>query len=124
MQGYQELQIWQRSRQLVSVIYSLAKQFPPNEQYGLVSQIQRCVISVPSNIAEGWSRNSTKEFVNFLYTARGSLAELETQLLLATDLGYIQTSDLTPVLEEIVQINKMLIAMINTLKQKTLDANR
>ncbi|AZQ57372.1 four helix bundle protein [Maribacter sp. MJ134] len=109
---YKELDIWVQSRKLVKTVYVLTKSFPKDEQFSLTSQIRRCVVSVPSNIAEGCGRQSNKETIHFLHIARGSLFELETQLILADDLNYI-SSDLKTVLEEIERVKKLLNGFIN-----------
>ncbi len=109
---YKELDIWVQSRKLVKTVYVLTKSFPKDEQFSLTSQMRRCVVSVPSNIAEGCGRQSNKETIHFLHIARGSLFELETQLILADDLNYI-SSDLKTVLEEIERVKKMLNGFIN-----------
>ncbi len=109
---YKELDIWVQSRKLVKTVYVLTKSFPKDEQFSLTSQMRRCVVSVPSNIAEGCGRQSNKETIHFLHIARGSLFELETQLILADDLNYI-SSDLKTVLEEIERVKKLLNGFIN-----------
>lgn len=88
--SYQDLKVWGKSMELVEVIYQLTMDFPREEIYGLTSQIRRCAVSIPSNIAEGSQRRSNKDFSYFLRIARGSSAELETQLLIADRLGYIK----------------------------------
>ncbi len=87
--SYRELIAWQKAMELVFAIYEITKAFPREETYGLKSQIERAAVSIPSNIAEGQARYSQKDFANFLGHARGSLAELETQLMIARHLGYI-----------------------------------
>lgn len=109
---YKELDIWVQSRKLVKTVYVLTKSFPKDEQFSLTSQIRRCVVSVPSNIAEGCGRQSNKEKIHFLHITRGSLFELETQLILADDLNYI-SSDLKTVLEDIERVKKLLNGFIN-----------
>ena len=108
---YKELDIWVQARVLVKTVYVLTKSFPRDEQFSLTSQVRRCVISVPSNIAEGCGRQSNKETIHFLHIARGSLFELETQLILAGDLNYI--SDIDNVLKEIERVKKLLNGFIN-----------
>ena len=85
-----QLQAWQISMKLVKMVYLWSKCFPPEEKYGLLSQIRRAAVSVPSNIAEGAARNGSREFAHFLSIARGSLSELETQYLIALDLGFAE----------------------------------
>ena len=89
MENYKELKVWQKSVSLCIELYGIVKKFPENERYGLITQIQRASTSVPANIAEGWGRGSTKEYIQFLHIARGSLMELETHLIIAQKLGYI-----------------------------------
>ena len=113
--SYKDLKVWQRSRALVVTIYTLTKPFPKEELYNLTSQMKRCAVSIPSNIAEGHRRGSNKEFIQFLNIARGSLAELETQLFISTDLHFVQASVSEPVLNEIEEIGKMINGLINSL---------
>lgn len=112
MSSYKELLVWQKSIQLVTDIYKLTKTFPNEENYGLVSQIQRAAVSIPSNIAEGNDRNSKKEFVHFLYIARGSLAELETQIIIAERLEYINQNQSTEILNNCHEIGKMINGLL------------
>lgn len=114
--SYKDLEVWKQSMDLCQNVYSLTSAFPANEMYGLTSQVKRATISIPSNIAEGASRNSTKEFIHFLYIANGSLSELETQLELGVRLSFINEKQL-PV-EQIKHIRKMLINLIKALKNK------
>ena len=109
---YKELDTWVQSRKLVKMVYILTKSFPRDEQFSLTSQVRRCVISVPSNIAEGCGRQSNKDTIHFLHIARGSLFELETQLILANDLEYI-SSDIKTILEEVERVKKLLNGFIN-----------
>ena len=113
--GYQDLLVWQRSMDLVERVYRLTASFPRNEQWGLTSQMRRAVISVPSNIAEGYGRQATGEYRHHLSIGRGSLLELETQLLLSKRLKYLQPSDAGSVISEIEQISKMLATLISKL---------
>ncbi len=118
MAGYRDLKVWQAAMQLATEIYRLSAEFPKHEIYGLASQIQRSAVSVPSNIAEGHGRNSNKEFHHFLGVALGSLAELETQLLLARRLGYLTEELINPVLGVSDETAKMLKGL-----QKSLTPN-
>lgn len=113
---HKELEVWKRSINLVKMVYEITKAFPKEEIYSLVSQIRRSVISIPSNIAEGCGRNSDKELTQFLYISLGSLAELETQIIISRDLGYIKDEGI--VLIEIENIRKMLIGLIKYLRSK------
>ena len=90
LKNYKELKVWQRSYQLCLEIYGITKGFPKEERYGLSSQIRRAAVSVPSNIAEGYGRKTTPEYIRFLYIAYGSNCELETQILLSKDLGILR----------------------------------
>jgi four helix bundle protein len=92
--GHYKLEAWKLSRKLVTEVYKLTKRFPKEEMFGLTAQIRRSAVSVPSNIAEGAARSGPREFAQFLNVARGSLSELETQLLIAVDLGYLKEGDL------------------------------
>lgn len=117
MKNHQDLEVWQKSMDLVVKIYKQTKKFPKEELYGFTSQIKKSVISIPSNISEGASRNSDKEFIRFLYIALGSSSELETQVLIAARLGYIYT--LGEILKEIEAIKKMLQGLIRQVKNRT-----
>ena len=114
MKSYKELEVWQISRQFVADVYLLLKKFPDTERYALCDQLRRAVISIPSNIAEGFGRDTHKDFSHFLVQARGSLCEVETQLILASDLGYITESEIPTA--TIASIGKMLSAFIKHLK--------
>ena len=116
LKTYKDLIAWKKSYALCLQTYEIADLFPRSEQFGLTSQIKRCAVSIPSNIAEGYTRHSTAEYKRFLYIAYSSLAELETQLLLARDLKYTKTSDFikTKSLQEEVQ--RILYGLIKSLK--------
>lgn len=103
-----KLQIWQRSMELAKVIYKCTEKFPHTERFGLVSQLQRSAVSIPSNIAEGSQRGSSKDFAHFILIAKGSIAELQTQLILAQELQYLPCDAVQPLLEEISQIDRMM----------------
>ncbi|MEN9464611.1 MAG: hypothetical protein RL217_792 [Pseudomonadota bacterium] len=116
MRKYQELDAWQHAMELSVAIYHLTANFPDNERYGLVSQMRRAAVSVPSNIAEGHGRDSELEFKRFLLIARGSLAELETQWLLAQRIGLAGFDEQ---LNELMQrVFSLLNGLINYLKRK------
>jgi four helix bundle protein len=93
LKNYKELKVWQKAYQLCITIYNITKHFPKEERYGLTSQIRRAAVSVPSNIAEGYGRKTTQEYMQSLYIAYGSHCELETQIMLSKDLCYIKTED-------------------------------
>ena len=95
LKSYKELMVWQKSYRLCLKIYKVTKQYPQNERYGLSSQMRRAALSIPSNVAEGYGRKTTAEYIRFLYIAYGSTCELETQLLLSGDLGYLDKESLS-----------------------------
>ena len=111
-QKYTELEVWKHARVLASHTYELTSSFPKSEQFGIVSQIRRCFVSVPSNIAEGCGRQYKKETVHFLSIARGSLYELETQLFISKDLSYITEVQLSTCLTKIEALGKLLNGFI------------
>lgn len=111
---HHDLQAWQLAIQMVKDVYALTANFPPSETYGLAQQMRRSAVSVPSNIAEGAARNSTKEFLHFLGIARGSLSELETQIVIAREIGYL--SDHAPLARQIDDVFGLLGGLINSLK--------
>lgn len=115
--NYTELEVWKYSRGLVKLVYILTKSFPKEEMYGLTNQIRRCAVSVPSNIAEGIGRQSNKETIHFLYIAKGSLQEVETQLYLSFDLGYISEDELKNILEKVISSKKLLNGFIKYYKK-------
>lgn len=105
---FEKLDVWQKSRVLVREVYRLTSNFPPDERFGLTNQLNRAIISVPSNIAEGCGRPSYKERIHFLEIAYGSLMESMTQIILAADLRYISENDLNSSREKIVEVAKMI----------------
>ncbi|MBC7076494.1 MAG: four helix bundle protein [Syntrophomonadaceae bacterium] len=117
MRSHHRLEAWQEAMELVKQIYSLTAQFPKEEMYGLASQMRRSAVSVPSNIAEGAARNSEREFLQFLSVARGSLSELETQVLIAKDLNYNVDEQL---LHQINTVFARIGGLINSIKRKML----
>ena len=114
--SYKELAVWQKSMVLVKEIYSLSESFPEYERFGLTNQIRKSSISIPSNIAEGWGRLSRKNYIQFLRISRGSLFELETQILIAIELNYINDNEISQNL--ITEISKMLNSLIKKLEEK------
>ena len=109
---FKDLIVWQKSIDLVKEVYALTKLLPQEERYDLCSQIRRAVISVPSNIAEGNSRHTTKEYVNFLSIARGSNSEVWTQLIICNELGYLSQAEMQNAILLCEEISKMLNSMI------------
>ena len=116
--SYRELLVWQKAMALVSSVYKLTGTFPNSERFGLTPQIQRSAVSIPSNIAEGQGRLATKEFRQFLGIARGSLKELETQLLISIDLGYTSQEGAEVCLDLADEIGRMLNSLIKALERK------
>ena len=118
VESYKDLQVWQKARMLVKNVYVMTKKFPPDELYGLAKQLRRAVVSIPSNIAEGSSKRSTKEFMRFLNIAYGSLCEVETQIILAFDLEYIDQQILSIRSEEIAELGHMINGLLRSLNDR------
>jgi four helix bundle protein len=116
IKSYKDLTVWQRSVDLVVSIYLIIGKLPSKENFGLISQMQRASVSVPSNIAEGYGRQSTASYTHFLSIARGSLFELETQIELCIRLKYFQSTESEKLFVEISEISKMLTSLISKLK--------
>lgn len=114
--SYEKLRIWQESMLLAKNIYAYTSNFPKEERYDLTSQMRRAAISIPSNIAEGSQRNTDKDFGHFISIAKGSLAELRTQVCLSRDLGYAPKEKASVVLGHAEDINKMLYSFLHKLK--------
>ncbi|MBO4350634.1 MAG: four helix bundle protein [Proteobacteria bacterium] len=115
---YNKLLVWQKAMKLTVVIYQITKKLPDDERYGLISQMRRAAVSIPSNIAEGHARSSSpKDFKHFLMIARGSTAELDTQLLLCVKLNLLENSDVAVITEQIEEISRMLYSFIQTLSK-------
>lgn len=112
--SHKDLQVWQRAMSLVVSLYELLRSFPADERFGLVDQIKRSAISIPSNIAEGAARQTSREYIQFLYIAAESAAELDTQLILAQRLGF--STEIETQLEELQIVRKQLNVMITTLR--------
>ena len=112
---HKDLNVWKKAMDLAAQVYSLTAKFPKEELYGLTSQIRRSAVSIPSNIAEGAARLSRKEFIQFLHIASGSVAELETQLLLAIQIGLLSGDHIISHVEE---VRKLLLGLLRSLKKK------
>ena len=123
MKDYKDLISWQKSMHLAEEIYRLTKQLPKEETYGLASQLRRAAVSVPSNIAEGYGREATAEYIRFLKIARGSLYEIETQLYLCKTLQYISQEDFSLSLSLISEVGRMLNTMLRRLHGQISAAN-
>jgi len=112
IKNYKDLDIWKRSIELVEEIYRLTKTFPKEELYGLTSQMRRAAISIPSNIAEGFTRLHNKEYRQFLYISLGSCAELNTQIIISSRLSYLSNEKANRTINEIEEISKMIMGLI------------
>lgn len=116
MHDYKKLNVWKESIELITEIYKTTSKFPSTEKFGLISQINRCAVSMASNIAEGAGRNTDWEFRQFLGTAKGSSYELETQLIVSNNLGYISIEELNILIEKLEYVQKMIHNLIKSLK--------
>ncbi|WP_416207896.1 four helix bundle protein [Chryseobacterium sp. YIM B08800] len=115
---HKDLEVWQKAIALVTDIYNQTASFPKEEMYGLVSQLRRSAVSIPSNIAEGAARQSNKEYIQFLYVALGSLMELDTQLIIAKNINFISEESLIELQLKMEEIGKMLNGLIKYRKTK------
>lgn len=115
---YKELKVWHKAMELADIAYDITQSFPSDEKFGLSSQIRRSAVSVPSNIAEGHARNGTKEYVQFLAIAKGSLAELQTQIYIAERRKYVSENAVASAIALSEEVSKMLVAIQRTLKEK------
>ncbi len=116
--SYKDLIAWQKAMDLVVKVYALTKTFPTDERFGLISQMNRAAVSIPSNIAEGWGRNSTQNYIQFLRISRASLFEIETQLEIAQRLNFISPNDFKILNKEIDSLSKVLNGLINSISKK------
>jgi len=116
--SYKDLKIWTNGIEIVELVYLITKDFPKQEQFGLTSQIRRCSISIPSNIAEGWGRAYNKSSLAFLRIARASLYELDTQLIISRKLNYIDENNFKTLSDLILAESKMLNAFMTSIKKK------
>ncbi len=115
VKGYRDLTVWRKGIDLVKEVYALIAKFPKHETYGLSDQLRRSCVSIPSNIAEGQARQHTGEFRQFLYTALGSVAEVDTQTVIACELGYVTPSEANGIEQRLIEIRKMLCSLISHL---------
>ncbi len=118
VQSYRDLVVWQEGMGIVSQVYKATRAYPKQEVYGLVSQMRRCSVSIPSNIAEGHARTSTLDYLRHLSIAMGSLAELETQLILSGELGYLEEISLNRILTQTDRLGKRMRALKKSLRAK------
>lgn len=119
IKNFKELIVWQKAVDLAVLVYNKTNSFPQSDKFGLVSQIIRSGISISSNIAEGSQRTTSKDFLNFLRIAKGSLAELETQIIISFKLNLISKESYNEILNLIVEVEKMLNSILFKIKQKT-----
>lgn len=115
LKNYTELKVWQKAHELVLKMYKETKGFPKEERFALISQVRRSAVSIPANIAEGYGRKHTKEYIQMLYIAQGSLEETKYYLLLSKDLGYLKEIVYIPLFELSQEIGRMLRGLINSL---------
>jgi four helix bundle protein len=118
LRSYRELEVWQRAIELVEAVYVVSAGFPKEERFGLTAQMRRAAVSVPSNIAEGHARSSTRDYLRFLSISLGSLAELDTQMLIARRLRFAEEGTIGPLEQESDRLGRMLRNLIRSLKQK------
>jgi len=121
--GLENVQVWQRGIALVRELYRVSRAFPNDERFGLTAQIRRAAVSVPSNIAEGHARFTTREYIRFVSNAQGSLAEVKTQLHIAVELGYTAVADSAPLFTEIEEISRMLNSLRRSLHERDAVSN-
>ena len=120
VESYRDLLVWQKALKLATSLYEITRLFPTEERYGLTSQMRRAAVSVASNIAEGQARHKTNEFVQFLFIARGSLAELDTQRMISRDLGYLVAEQDKALQSGIDELQRMIRALIARLRDNAL----
>jgi four helix bundle protein len=118
IRSYRDLNVWKAAMELVCEVYEVTRNFPDTERYALTSQMRRCAISVPSNIAEGWSRNSARSFISYLNIASGSMSELMTQLEIANRIHYISQEKMTACEVKGIQISKMIYMLIKKIESR------
>jgi four helix bundle protein len=118
IKSFTDLNAWKEAHKLVVMIYKITKSFPKEETYSLIDQMKRCSISITSNMAEGFSRQSKKEKIQFYFIAKGSLTELQNQLLVARDVGYLDKSEFKSVAEQTVVVHKLINGLIKSAKTK------
>jgi len=116
IESYQDLTVWRKAMDLATLCYRLTQGFPKEEAFGMTSQIRRAAASIPANIAEGWGRGTTGEYLQFLRIAQGSAKELETHLLLCVRVELLREERADPALELLAEISRMTIALMNSLK--------
>jgi len=118
IKSFEDLIVWKKAHNIVLIIYKLLEKFPKEEKYRIIDQIVRAVLSIPTNIAEGFGRFTLKDYVHFLIIARGSIGEVQYLILLSKDLNYINSKEYIDLKKELDEIGKMLNGLINSLRRK------
>lgn len=121
--SYKKLKIWEKAMNITKKTYKISKKLPKEETYGLTSQMRRSAVSIPSNIAEGSQRKTDKDFANFISIAKGSLVEMETQLILSKELEFLNENELIDLFKSISELDKMLYSFYQRLTNKSLTAH-
>lgn len=116
IKSFTDLQAWKEGHKLVIMIYEVTKKFPKEEIFGLVNQLRRCAVSITSNIAEGFGRQGSKEKIQFYFVARGSVIELQNQIVVARDVGYISNQEFKEVADQSVTVHKLVNGLIKSIK--------
>lgn len=116
---YKDLIVWQKAMEMTTLLYKIIKKLPKEETYTLCDQMRRAAISIPSNIAEGFGRNSKKEYLQFLYIANGSVCELETQLILCVNINYLSEIETQPTMDLLSEIGKIIMTITKKLNSNT-----
>lgn len=116
--NFEGLKVWQKAHMLTLDIYKVTAEYPPTEMYGLISQLRRSASSIPANIVEGYSRGTTKQYINFLHIANGSLSETRYFIILSKDLGYLSDDQFSKLENECKEIGKILQAIVRTLNKR------
>lgn len=124
IKDFKDLLVWQKAIALNTQIYRMTKLFPKEEIYGIISQIRRASVSIATNISEGYGRNTTAQYIHFLGISKGSLSEVETLMVISSELGYVQLETCDSILERITELNKMLKKLIQVLEQKSQSHSR
>jgi four helix bundle protein len=118
IRSYQDLIVWQKAVRLVTDIYSVSKKFPSDERFGIVSQLNRAAVSIPSNIAEGWGRETSKNYLQFLRTSRGSIMEVQTLLIISKNLNFISQMEFDSLSGKTEEVGKILHGLIKSIREK------
>lgn len=124
VRSYQELGVWRKGVDLVKAVYALTRQFPDAERYSLCDQMQRAAVSIPANVAEGWAREGEREFLRFVTIAKGSLAELETMIIIAGELDYVRPDSARTTQDAAAEVGRMLTGLQKSLQNQLQHASR